>query len=187
MSIRVVSKENYEKALNVADEKTKEVLITLFGDKVVPTLDDYQTIRTYEDACIALGETMHVDFEDDEPDEVAYKKLKTISRALWGNEGFVPRPNPRGDETYYYPWFALYTQDEIDDMDEDDRGARLGGHAHTGASAGFGYLTTAYRSSYSHASLGFRLCQETGEKAEYFGKQFIKLWADYLLFDIKFD
>lgn len=30
---------------------------------------------------------------------------------------------------------------------------------------------------------GFRLCQETEEKAKYFGIQFKEIWADYLAFN----
>ena len=39
------------------------------------------------------------------------------------------------------------------------------------------------RSSIASATLGFRLCQETEEKAKYFGQQFIELWAEYLKFN----
>ena len=70
-------------------------------------------------------------------------------------------------------------------MSAEDRGALLSATAHLGAFAGFGFLGTTYRSSYSHASLGFRLCQETQEKARYFGRQFIKLWAKYHMFNFK--
>ena len=52
-----------------------------------------------------------------------------------------------------------------------------------GASAGFGCLAAVSRSSYASANLGFRLCQETEEKAKYFGQQFIELWAEYLKFN----
>ena len=38
-------------------------------------------------------------------------------------------------------------------------GALLGALAHTGAIAGFGSLRAIYRSSYSLASIGFRLCR----------------------------
>ena len=65
------------------------------------------------------------------------------------------------------------------------RGALFGGNALNGASAGFGYLGASNRSSRSTAHIGFRLCQETPEKAEYFGKQFIELWAEYLAFGFK--
>lgn len=47
----------------------------------------------------------------------------------------------------------------------------------------FGYLLASNRSSYANATFGFRLCQETEEKAKYFGQQFIELWAEYLKFN----
>ena len=62
-------------------------------------------------------------------------------------------------------------------------GALLSASANNGASAGFGYLIALHRSSYAVADTGFRLCQETEEKAKYFGQQFIELWAEYLKFN----
>ena len=62
-------------------------------------------------------------------------------------------------------------------------GALLSANALTGAVAGFGSLNAAYRSSIANALVGFRLCQETEEKAKYFGQQFIELWAEYLKFN----
>ena len=56
-------------------------------------------------------------------------------------------------------------------------------YAHNGANAGFGSLSATNRSSHAHAYVGFRLCQETEEKAKYFGQQFIELWAEYLKFN----
>ena len=113
---------------------------------------------------------------------VALMKLETISRALWGRN-FQPKPDGEGSKVYWYPWFALYTKKEINDMYPEQRGALLSAHAHGGATAGFGYLYADDRSSYALASLGFRLCQETEEKAKYFGQQFIELWAEYLKFN----
>ena len=178
-----VTRDQLNAALEVANDETKKVLKKLFRERDKPSIDDYRTIKTYEDACCVLDEPIHVDLEDDEPDVVAYIKLKTISRALWGRN-FIPKPDPEGNKIYYYPWFALYTKKEVEDMDDDDRGALLAGSATSGALAGFGPLYTTYRSSFAHATYGFRLCQETDEKATYFGKQFIELWADYLLFNI---
>ena len=68
-------------------------------------------------------------------------------------------------------------------MNPEQRGALLSAHAHYGAYAGFGYLYANNRSSFADAHLGFRLCQETEEKAKYFGQQFIELWAEYLKFN----
>ena len=68
-------------------------------------------------------------------------------------------------------------------MNPEQRGALLSAYAITGASAGFGFLYANNRSSYASANVGFRLCQETEEKAKYFGQQFIELWAEYLKFN----
>ena len=68
-------------------------------------------------------------------------------------------------------------------MYPEQRGALLSAYAYHGASAGFGFLSAYSRSSSASAHIGFRLCQETEEKAKYFGKQFIELWAEYLKFN----
>jgi hypothetical protein len=68
-------------------------------------------------------------------------------------------------------------------MNPEQRGALLSAGAYGGASAGFGCLGTDLRSSNVGAYTGFRLCQETEEKAKYFGQQFIELWAEYLKFN----
>lgn len=68
-------------------------------------------------------------------------------------------------------------------MNPEQRGALLSAYANLGAYAGFGYLGASARSSRAAAYIGFRLCQETEEKAKYFGQQFIELWAEYLKFN----
>lgn len=191
MSKIELRKENVTAAYSVADSNTKKVLAALFGDIVkrpTPTLDDYKTIQEYEDACIALGEDPMDEAKlmdaGTPPHIIALMKLETISRALWGRN-FEPKPDAEGKETYWWVWSALYTQQEINNMSAEDRGALLSAHAYNGALAGFGSLRTSFRSSYSAATLGFRLCQETQEKARYFGRQFIKLWAKYHMFNFK--
>ena len=193
-TIEVTEKE-VKAAFDVAKtEEMKNVLKALFckDEEGKPNLDDYTTIKTYEDACEALSvepifnepnpimNLYGVEYEV-EPHIIALMKLETISRALWGRT-WKPEPDAEGTKWYYYPLFALYTQSEIDNMDEEKRGGLLSANANNGALAGFGYLYTYSRSSYAFALAGFRLCQETSEKAEYFGKQFLELWAEYLKF-----
>lgn len=186
-----------------ACDGVKDFMESLFGKKVFeaakPTLDDYKTIRTYEDACEALGETPilsenrkkvlcakfpdHYDFRQNMPNHIiALMKLETISRALWGRN-FQPKPDGEGSKVYWYPWFALWTKKEVEDMNPEQRGALLSASASYGAYAGFGFLSANSRSSFAYAYYGFRLCQETEEKAKYFGQQFIELWAEYLKFN----
>lgn len=193
-TIEVTEKE-VKAAFDVAKtEEMKNVLKALFckDEEGKPNLDDYTTIKTYEDACEALSvepifnepnpimNLYGVEYEV-EPHIIALMKLETISRALWGRT-WKPEPDAEGTKWYYYPLFALYTQSEIDNMDEEKRGGLLSATANYGATAGFGSLDTNYRSSDAAAHTGFRLCQETSEKAEYFGKQFLELWAEYLKF-----
>lgn len=152
-----------------------------------PNLKDYKTIKTYEDACTALGEKV---------DEVtltnagvpkhiiALMKLELVCKALWGGEVKV-YPDPNGNRTYYYPWFALYTKDEVERMDSEERGLLVSACADYGASAGWGCAGAGTRSSYSGAYGGFRLCLDTYEKARYFGTQFLELWTEYLAYNFK--
>ena len=174
-----------------ACDGVKDFMESLFGKKVFeaakPTLDD----------CVALKQdAIRVDSVNRDTTTVltnggdrvnmpshivALMKLETISRALWGRD-FQPKPDGEGSKVYWYPWFALYTKKEINDMYPEQRGALLSAASY-GASAGFGYLHAGNRSSNAGADIGFRLCQETEEKAKYFGQQFIELWAEYLKFN----
>jgi len=187
MKVIEVTEKEVKAAFDAAkSDEVKNVLAALFckpEDRVKPSLDDYKSIKTYEDACEALGEEPVGDLGDHvDKHIIALIKLETISRALWGKD-WQPKPDPDGSKYFYYPWFALYTQSEMDSMNEEDRGALLGAPAYYGAAAGFGFLSAYHRSSGSYAALGFRLCQETEEKAKYFGIQFKEIWADYLAFN----
>lgn len=185
-----VSESNLKAAFEVADESTKKVLVALFGnieptDDNKPSLKDYKTIRTYEDACKALGESV-----DEETLKkagvpkhiIAQMKLELICKALWGGEVKV-YPDPDGNRIYWCPWFELYNQSEIDGMRDKERGLLLSATAYTGAIAGWGLrlrlLVPRTRGAYG----GFRLCLDTEEKAEYFGKQFLELWAEAIAFN----
>ena len=187
MKVIEVTEKEVKAAFDAAkSDEVKNVLAALFckpEDRIKPSLDDYKSIKTYEDACEALGEEPVGDLGDHvDKHIIALIKLETISRALWGKD-WQPKPDPDGSKYFYYPWFALYTQSEMDSMSDEDRGALFGAGAGIGAGAGFGSLDAGYRSSASGANIGFRLCQETEEKAKYFGVQFKEIWADYLAFN----
>lgn len=185
-----VSESNLKAAFEVADESTKKVLVALFGN-IEPTddnkqnLKDYKSIRSYEDACKALGESVDEETlsEAGVPKHIiAQMKLELICKALWGGEVKV-YPDPDGNRIYWYPYFALYNQSEVEGMGDEERGCLLSALANSGATAGFGSLYALTRSSHSTAHSGFRLCLDTEEKAEYFGKQFLELWAEAIAFN----
>lgn len=184
--------DNLRRAYDKADDNTRVVLDALFGtihfggeDGNKPDLKDYKTICTYEDACVALGE--RVDEETLKAANVpahiiAEMKLELVCKALWGG---VNNCNPCEDgKVWWYPCMAFWTKDEIADKDE-DRVALLCAHANDGTGAGFGCLDAYGRSSWTDADGGFRLCLDTEEMAEYFGRQFVELWAEYLAYNFK--
>lgn len=183
-----ITSANYEAAYAMADDNTRKILAVLVGDnettatpsQPAPSLSDYTTIRSYEDACVALGESMDVEklVAAGVPNHIiAQMKLEHICKALWGGENKC-QPTADGSKVWWYPVMALWTPGEISNMSDDERRALLSASASSGASAGFGSLRARRRSSYSTADSGFRLCLDTEEKAEYFGKQFVELWAE---------
>ena len=144
-----IEKKNVEAAYKVADENGKKLLDALFGNAAnenTPNLDDYKSIKTYEDACEALGLTPiysdenvdravcehindHWDYRQDLPKHIkALLKLETIAKALWGRN-WEPKPDASGDTLFWYPWFALWTEKEIQDLNKDQRGALLSADA----------------------------------------------------------
>lgn len=183
-----ITSANYEAAYAMADDNTRKILAVLVGDnettatpsQPAPSLSDYTTIRSYEDACVALGESMDVEklVAAGVPNHIiAQMKLEHICKALWGGENKC-QPTADGSKVWWYPVMALWTPGEISNMSDDERRALLSAAAYGGAAAGFGCLPATARSSYSAANSGFRLCLDTEEKAEYFGKQFVELWAE---------
>lgn len=152
-----------------------------------PNLKDYKTIKTYDDACTALGEKIdeaaltntgvpkHI---------IALMKLELVCKALCGGEVKV-YPDPNGNRTYYYPWFALYAKDEVERMDNEEMGFLLPVSADYCATADWRFATAVFRSSYSITHCGSRLCLDTYQKAIYFGTQFLGLWKEYLAYNFK--
>ena len=100
----------------------------------------------------------------------AYLKLRIICAAL--NEGWEPKFTE--DEYRYYPWFYLYTQKEVDAMDDEERSRVVGrGGYNASACCGLACASAGGVSSYSSTSCGSRLAFKTRELAEYAGRQFV--------------
>ena len=155
-----------------------------------------ERINTFEDACNELGADHPMVSVYDAlvtrangeqslaewmgKDVVAFLKLRIITEAL--NEGWHPKFTE--DEYRYYPWFYIYTKEEYDNFSEEEK-RRCVGRANFYADA-YGGLVYAYASnasSYSYASNGARLVFSNRDLAEYAGRQFIDIWADFV-FDI---
>lgn len=167
-------------AFRVADENTKKVLYTLFGN--VDNSPVTERIKTFEDAVKELGEnhpfvniydTMVNEYPDAGNDVIAYLKLRIIVAAL--NEGW--KPEFVKDEERWYPWFWLYTNEEMSEMDEKKKSnCRVVGRASSNANAigGLACADAYNASSYSDTSYGSRLALKSEELAVYAGNQFIE-------------
>lgn len=181
------TEENIKAAFNAADESGKTLLRNLFPDLSLgqPEKDNRpitERIKTFEDACEAIGIDAFTEEERYEtlmPDEVAYQKLRIICSAL--NEGWQPKFTD--GEWRWYSWHWLYTQDEINDMSSDERAERhlmMTGDYET-EYAGFAFADSICAPSSTSAAIGSRLCLKSESLADYCGKQFIGLWADFKL------
>lgn len=158
--------------------------LVLVNEQAQDTRPVTERIKTVEDALRALG-TPEEDipdffnkFESLGNDVVAYMKLKVIAEAL--NEGW--KPSFTVNEYRWYPWFVFYTKDEIDNMDEEER-KRLwlfGGSSYYGSHCGLACSDSYYAWSPAASALSARLAVKSEELADYFGKQFIGIWADYV-------
>lgn len=181
-----ISKEQLINSYKTADNETKKTLEAIFGKEMFKPKDIKERIKTFEDARSELG-SAHPLVEEYETitcrcgglsaDILAYMKLRIIAVAL--NEGWEPQFAE--DEWRYFPWFYLYTQKEIDEMDEEEK-ARVVFRSDYGASASGGgaFAVTSYDSSNTNASIGSRLAFKSSELAKYAGEQFVEIWADYV-------
>lgn len=144
--------------------------------------DIMERIKTFEDALNELGRNhplvcQYNNIDDVDSDLSAYLKLRIIVAAL--NEGWTPKYTE--DEYRYYPYFYLYTKDEVESMDEDEKKnlVAFGGSANDGPYCGLGFVLSNSAFAYSNATYGSRLALKTRELAEYCGKQFKELWLDF--------
>ena len=181
-----ISTENALAAYNNTDANGREFLEHLFGKEIF-TQDIKDKIKTFDDAFHELGDK-HELVKDYKnlivcdcflKDIIAYAKLRIIAEVL--NEGWKPKFD--GDECRYYPWFYIYTKKEYEELGEDEKKeCRFVGRSHNYALAygGVVFAGAHYASSYSYANLGSRLAFKARELAEYCGKQFIDIWADFL-------
>ena len=178
-----------EKVLNAykhASEEQKALLESMFGKDMFQPKNIIERVKTFDDAVAILGNDNHavIDYyaiadKTCTEDILAFAKLRVISEAL--NEGWKPKFD--GDECRYYPWFYIYTKEEYEKLDEDEKKeCRVVGRSVFSSNA-FGCLVFADAfgaPSFSYSYYGSRLVFKTRELAEYCEKQFIDIWEDYL-------
>lgn len=154
-------------------------ILTLIDE---PEKDVRKRIKTFEDACHEIGIDAEAWNRDKislglEPDVLAFLKLRIIVKAL--NEGWEPRFTE--DECRYYPWFILYTGEEYNKLDEEEKSRVVcRSNIYAYALGGVSFAYASYDSSFTNAYIGVRLAFKTSELAAYCGRQFLDIWADFV-------
>lgn len=158
------------------------------GEKFSEILPATERVKTYEDAVNELGEDNPIVVaastaswrfpEAVNKDLVAYMKMRVIVAAL--NDGWEPQFVL--GELRWYPWYELISKEDYEAMSEDEKQERrCVGRSNNNAYANGGlvYSSAHNASSYSNAYDGSRLAFKSEELAEYAGKQFAELFADF--------
>ena len=163
-------------------------VLTLVDEQKVDNRPVTERIKTFEDACNALGDEHPLvtqyrltaaAYKGDPMTEdfIAYLKLRIIVAAL--NEGWEPKFTE--DEYRYFPWFYFYTKEEYDKLDDEEKGrCVLRSGNNTYSSVGFVFCFANYDASVSYTSFGSRLAFRTRELVAYAGRQFTEEWADFM-------
>lgn len=178
------AQEAYKQAMRSNDKNTCKLLEGIFGADTFRPKDVKDRIKTFEDAINELGEGHKFVVEYTalkgstlSNDVIAYLKLRIITAAL--NEGW--KPIFINEEKRYFPWFCLYTKEEIEQMSEGRREKlHLCVSANNGTNCGLGILGTHYDFSHSYTCHAAFLSLKTDELAIYSGTQFIDIWKDFV-------
>lgn len=183
--------------ITVPDGKKAEWVngvLTLIDEEVNDNRPVMERIKTFEDACQELGKRAEdnegialllADYESNAGNiktksTLAYMKLCIIAAAL--NEGWEPQFTK--DECRWFPWFSLWTEKELKEKSEEWKANfklwLFGGGSYDGSYCGLAFANSYYAWAYSGANYSARLAVKSEELADYFGKQFIDIWADYV-------
>ena len=179
-----------EITIPVPDGKRAEWIngvLTLVDEPKVDNRPVTERIKTFTDACNALGNEhpfvtqyrLSAGAYKGDPmteDFIAYLKLRIIVAAL--NEGLEPKFEK--GEHRYYPWFYLYTKEEYDKLNDEEKGRCVLRSGVSTILEGYVNCSEYDNASCSSASRGSRLAFITRELAAYAGRQFIEEWADFM-------
>ena len=149
------------------DGSNNEECLTWIGIENVDNKLNYPNIKTLEDACVALGTTVAEQFPAEAvkhmtDDEVAYRELKIVAKALNQADGTAWEPDwSNDDEVKYFPWMEVDTTD--------------------GNKAGSGFSSYVCNFGRARTIVGSRLCFKKRELALYAGKQFSEMYKRFWL------
>lgn len=138
--------------VNVEDRKI-ELELTPEQEEFIKShkYGDYRDIKTFEDACVAVG----IEWKEPESlphDVVAYMKLRIICQALNGGKWLDYSDT---DEAKYYPWFNA-------------------------SGSGVGFSSDVFDNADSISCVGSRLVFASSDMAKYAGNQFLDIYNQYI-------
>lgn len=179
--------KNIKAAYRTATESERTLLFTLFpdlhlGEEEKDNRPVTERIKTFEDACREIGvapEEYENKFANAPADVIAFLKLRVITAAL--NEGWEPKFTE--DEWRWYPWFCLWTDEELSEKSDEWKKEHVlkSFDNYQGEWAGFAFADSDGAPSSTAALIGSRLCYKSEALADYSGRQFADLWADFYL------
>lgn len=185
----VNTRKSYEKLLQELEAESTAIIpdVEFEDDKEF----DFHEIKTFADACKQLGisaESLLVDSLGDTETflqaNALYKLLiiqKAINNCKWRDE----------DGWSYYPYWQLYSKDEMESMSErgkQERGIRQllsCADAVDTESSGVRSALVSGRCADAHTDFGFPLCFNSKEAALYAAKQFEDLFFQYYGIKVK--
>lgn len=181
-----ISKQALLKAYREAEPSQKEFMKQLFGADAFAS-NIMERVKTFQDAVNELGDEHPLVIEYNtwckqiggaySADVMAYLKLRIITAAL--NEGWEPKFTI--DEWRYYPYFYLLNKEDYEQLSDEDKKRCVGRSVGNAvAVGGLVYADTGVGSAYSRTCCGVRLAFRTSKLAEYAGKQFLNIWADFV-------
>lgn len=177
-----INKATVISCFNNASEETKDALKHLFGEKIFEF--DYTSIKTFEDACNRIRVSANALSAVGSHFNRAFVQANALYKLIIIQEAINDGQPLDEDGDAWYPYWVLYSKEEIAEMGEDKRKAnniKLLSCVSSSIAENAG-LRGAYansRGAITSTNYGFPLCFGSEEKALYAGKQFESLYLQY--------
>ena len=177
-----INKATVISCFNNASEETKDALKHLFGEKIFEF--DYTSIKTFEDACNRIRVSANALSAVGSHFNRAFVQANALYKLIIIQEAINDGQPLDEDGDAWYPYWVLYSKEEIAEMGEDKRKANnikllSCVSSHNAENAGVRGANANNRGAGTITVYGFPLCFGSEEKALYAGKQFESLYLQY--------
>lgn len=172
---------NEQGVLQLVDDEPKDIT-----ERIKTFYDAYSELaqRAELGDCLAhqlIEEYNCLNSEETSTDLLSYMQLRIITAAL--NEGWEPQF--KEEEVRWYPYFTLWSKDEIDNMSDENKDNKhlllWGGYANNGTFCGSSCSYSCFGWTNATAFIGSRLAYKTEALATYAGRQFASVYARFFI------